>query len=144
MKRAVSVSLGSSTRDKRVELELGGEKMIVERIGTDGDVEKYRKLFGELDGNVDAFGVGGVDMYLRFEGKEWPLRSVLKILDHVKETPLCDGRGMKHTLEARVMELAKPQFPGGELPHFKRAFIPVAHPNYFHNMMNKVNILIQT
>jgi hypothetical protein len=125
MKRAVSVSLGSSARDKRVELELGGEKMIVERIGTDGDVDKYRKLFGELDGKVDAFGVGGVDLYLRFEGKEWPLRSVLKILDHVKETPLCDGRGLKHTLERRVFELALPQF-GGELPHFKRAFIPVA------------------
>ena len=55
MKHAVSVSLGSSTRDKRVELELGGEKMIVERIGTDGDIEKYKKLFGELDGKVDAF-----------------------------------------------------------------------------------------
>ena len=40
MKRAVSVSLGSVTRDKSVEIEMFGEKVLIERIGTDGDVDK--------------------------------------------------------------------------------------------------------
>lgn len=62
MKRAVSVSIGSSKRDKTVELELLGEKIRIERIGTDGDMEAAAQLFKELDGKVDAFGVGGADL----------------------------------------------------------------------------------
>jgi hypothetical protein len=42
MRRVVSVSLGSSTRDKRVVLNLKGENILVERIGTDGDINKAR------------------------------------------------------------------------------------------------------
>ena len=61
MKRAVSVSLGSSKRDKAVEVELFGDQVSIERIGTDGDMEKAAQLYKELDGKVDAFGVGGAD-----------------------------------------------------------------------------------
>ncbi|MCP5095537.1 MAG: quinate 5-dehydrogenase, partial [Chloroflexi bacterium] len=64
MKRAVSVSLGSSTRDKVVEIELLGEQVRIERRGTDGDVEKATALFTELDGQVDALGVGGIDLWV--------------------------------------------------------------------------------
>jgi hypothetical protein len=55
MKRAVSVSLGSSNRDKKITIDLKGQKISEERIGTDGDIEKVHKLFKELDGQVDAF-----------------------------------------------------------------------------------------
>ncbi|MER3515369.1 MAG: quinate 5-dehydrogenase, partial [Chloroflexota bacterium] len=54
MKYVVSVSLGSSTRDKTVEVELCGEVVHIERCGTDGDVEKAIRLFTELDGQVDT------------------------------------------------------------------------------------------
>ncbi|MBG7609632.1 MAG: quinate 5-dehydrogenase [Anaerolineae bacterium] len=124
MKRAVSISLGSSSRDKRVIINFKGTDIVVERIGTDGDIEKARQLFHELDGKIDAFGVGGVDMYLRLEGREYPLRAVLKMLQGVHQTPLVDGRGLKHTLERRVFELAQPEIEN--LPHFRQAFIPVA------------------
>lgn len=123
MKRAVGISLGSSSRDKKVTVSLGGETIQIERIGTDGDVEKARRLYLELDGKVDAFGVGGVDLYLRLDEREYPLRAALKLVEGVKHTPLCDGRGLKHTLERRVFELAHPQL--GEV-HFRRAFVPVA------------------
>lgn len=62
MKHAVSVSLGSSTRNKTVEVDLLGETVRIERIGTDGDEAKARQLFREMDGKVDAFGVGCMDM----------------------------------------------------------------------------------
>ena len=39
MKRAVSISIGSSQRNKSVEVTLLGEKVSIERIGTDGDME---------------------------------------------------------------------------------------------------------
>lgn len=124
MKRAVSVSLGSSARDKRVVVDFKGEAISVERIGTDGDVEKACRLFTELDGVADALGVGGVDLYLRLEGREYPLRAALKLVAGVHRTPVVDGRGLKHTLERRVFELAFPQ--AEQIPHFRSAFVPVA------------------
>jgi hypothetical protein len=123
MKRAVSISLGSSKRDKSVTVNLNGVEILVERIGTDGDLEKARQMYLDLDGKVDAFGVGGVDLYLRFDEREYPLHAALKLVSGIKQTPLCDGRGLKHTLERRVFELAKPQL--GDV-RFKQAFIPVA------------------
>jgi hypothetical protein len=124
MKRAVSVSLGSSARDKRVVVHFKGEEISIERIGTDGDVQKAQRLFAELDGKVDALGVGGVDLYLRLDDREYPLHAALKLVQDVHQTPVLDGRGLKHTLERRVFELAAPALGG--LPHFRRAFVPVA------------------
>lgn len=123
MKCAVSISLGSSKRDKSVTVNLNGVEILVERIGTDGDLEKARQMYLDLDGKVDAFGVGGVDLYLRLDEREYPLHAALKLVAGVKQTPLCDGRGLKHTLERRVFELARPQL--GDV-RFKQAFIPVA------------------
>ena len=123
MKRAVGISLGSSKRDKKVIVNLNGVEIQVERIGTDGDIEKARRLYLELDGKVDAFGVGGVDLYLRLDAREYPLHAALKLVSGVKQTPLCDGRGLKHTLERRVFQLAKAEL--GEV-RFKQAFIPVS------------------
>ena len=46
MKRAVSISIGSSKRNKAVEIELLGEKVQIERIGTDGSMEKQPSFTG--------------------------------------------------------------------------------------------------
>jgi len=124
MKRAVSISLGSSKRDKRVTVRFNGEDILVERIGLDGNIDRAHKMYLDLDGKVDAFGVGGVDLYLRLDEREYPLRAALKLVKGVKSTPLVDGRGLKHTLERRVFELAKKDL--GDIPHFKQAFVPVA------------------
>jgi hypothetical protein len=123
MKRAVSISLGSSKRDKRVTIKFKDEEILVERVGTDGDVAKARQMYLDLDGKVDAFGVGGVDLYLRLDEREYPLRAALKLVEGATKTPLCDGRGLKHTLERRVFDLARPEL--GEV-HFKQGFVPVA------------------
>ena len=61
MKRAVSISLGSATRNKTVEISLLGETVRIERIGTDGNEDKARQMFRDMDGTVDAFGVGGTN-----------------------------------------------------------------------------------
>ena len=55
MKHAVSVSIGSSRRDKRVEITLLDEQIIIERIGTDGDMEKAANLYRELDGKAVSY-----------------------------------------------------------------------------------------
>jgi hypothetical protein len=103
MKRAVSISIGSSKRDKALEVKLLGETVSIERIGTDGDMEKAAQLFKELDGKVDAFGLGGADLGLLVDEKFYPLYSVSPIVRHVKQTPLVDGAGLKNTLENRAV-----------------------------------------
>ncbi|OGO10569.1 MAG: hypothetical protein A2Z66_08925 [Chloroflexi bacterium RBG_13_66_10] len=102
MKRAVSVSIGSSRRDKVVEIDLLGERVRLERIGTDGDMEKAARLYQELDGKVDAFGVGGADLGLRIDKRWYPLYSVRPMVRFISKTPVADGEGLKNTLEARL------------------------------------------
>ena len=106
MKHAVSVSLGNPTRDKRVEVNFAGEQILVERIGTGGDAKKARALFAELDGKVDALGVGGIDLHVRVGKREYPIRAGLKLVRDVRDTPVVDGRALKYVLERRVFELA--------------------------------------
>ena len=103
MKRAVSISLGSSKRDKSVEVTLLGEKVCIERRGTDGDMEKAAQLYRELDGQVDAFGVGGADLGLMVADRWYPLHSVARMVRFVTQTPIVDGTGLKNTLERRVV-----------------------------------------
>lgn len=103
MKRAVSISLGSSKRNKSVEVELLGQQVCIERVGVDGDMEKAAQLYKELDGQVDAFGVGGADLGLMVDDRWYPLHSVKRMVRFVKQTPVVDGTGLKNTLERRVV-----------------------------------------
>jgi len=102
MKRAVSISIGSSKRNKAVEIKLLGEKVSIERIGTDGDMEAAALKYKELDGKVDAFGVGGADLGLLVDDKWYPLYSVSKMVRFIKKTPVVDGTGLKNTLETKA------------------------------------------
>ena len=87
MKRAVSISIGSPKRDKAVTVNLLGEQISIERIGTNGDMEAAALKYKELDGKVDAFGVGGADLGLMVDGKWYRLYSVEKMVRFIKETP---------------------------------------------------------
>lgn len=112
MKRAVSISIGSSKRDKAVEIELLGEKVLIERRGTDGDIEKAAQLYRELDGKVDAFGVGGTDLGLMVDDKYYPLYSIRPMVRFVQKTPLVDGGGLKNTLERRIAPFIRAKIGG--------------------------------
>ena len=114
MKRVVSVSLGSSSRDHKATLQLLRQEVTVERIGTDGDIEKAIQLYNELDGQVDALGVGGIDLTLRVRDRHHPLYQALKLVKDVKHTPVVDGGGLKHTLERRVMQFVEQEI-GNEI-----------------------------
>lgn len=103
MKKAVSISLGSSARDKTVEVELFGETVQIERRGTDGNVERATALFTELDGQVDALGVGGIDLWVQMGDKRYKLSAAHKLIKNVKHTPVVDGTGLKNTLERHVV-----------------------------------------
>ena len=103
MKNIMSVSLGSSKRNSVAELEILGEMVRIERIGTDGDQAKAIRLIEELDGQVDAFGMGGIDLYVWAGKKRYILRDAVSIARAAKKTPIVDGSGLKNTLERRVV-----------------------------------------
>lgn len=99
MKRVVSVSLGSSTRDHRFETTVLGQPMIIERIGTDGDTARARALLESLDGRVDALGLGGTDLYLRAGKRAYLIRETGGLVRNIRRTPFVDGGGLKASWE---------------------------------------------
>jgi hypothetical protein len=123
MKRAVSISLGSSKRNKSVTVNMLGEEITIERIGTDGDMEAAAQKYKELDGQVDAFGVGGADLGLLVDTKWYPLHSVSKMVRFVEKTPIVDGTGLKITLEGKAAAFLDQQIPDYIQQHGRTAFI---------------------
>nr|HID15111.1 quinate 5-dehydrogenase [Anaerolineae bacterium] len=128
MKRAVSISLGSSTRDKKVTLTLLGEEIAIERIGTDGDVEKAIQLYNELDGKVDALGVGGIDLGMTVAGRYYPLYDAQKLVAGVEQTPVVDGGGLKQTLERGIAQFIEREI--GDEVQPKRVLITAGVDRY--------------
>jgi hypothetical protein len=104
VKRIVSVSLGSSKRNHTATTEVLGEEIVVERIGTDGSLDKAVAMIRELDGHVDAFGLGGIDLYVYAGGRRYKFRDAQKMADAARISPVVDGSGLKNTLERRVVE----------------------------------------
>jgi hypothetical protein len=102
MKQAISISIGSSTRDKLVEVDLLGQRVRLERRGTDGDMLAAANLYNDMDGKVDAFGVGGATLGFLVAGRWYTLHSVLSMVREVKHTPVADGTGLKMTLEKKA------------------------------------------
>lgn len=104
VRHVVSVSLGSSKRDKSAEVNILGTRVCIERRGTDGDKARFRQLLAELDGKVDAIGLGGCDRYVWVQGRRYAFRDVERLISHVTRTPIVDGSGVKNTLERRAIE----------------------------------------
>jgi hypothetical protein len=123
MKRAVGISIGSSKRDKAVEVTLLGERVSIERIGTDGDMEAAALKYKELDGLVDAFGVGGADLGLMVDDKWYPLYSVRPMIRYVKKTPVVDGVGLKNTLENKSAPFLEAHLGGYIAKQGKKVFV---------------------
>ncbi len=122
MKEALSISIGSSIRNKTVIVNLLGEEVRISRIATDGDMIAAREKFRELDGQVDAFGVGGTDLGLFYADRWYPLHSVLPIIQDVKITPVADGCGLKNTLEIRCASILEAEI-GGYLDQIGRSVL---------------------
>jgi len=103
VKRVMSVSLGSSSRNHSVEASFLGEKFLIERIGTDGDLDEAGNIIKKYDGVVDAFGLGGIDLYIYSGTTRYTFRDAERIVRSAVKTPVVDGSGLKNTLERKVL-----------------------------------------
>jgi hypothetical protein len=103
LKHVVSISIGSSSRNHKAEVEIFGEQFVIERLGTDGDMNKAVQMVREMDGKVDAFGMGGIDLYVYAGGRRFAFRDAKRIAKEAKKTPIVDGSGLKNSLERWVV-----------------------------------------
>ncbi|AEE92250.1 conserved protein of unknown function [Tepidanaerobacter acetatoxydans Re1] len=104
MKHVMSVSIGSSKRNHKVETKILGEEFIIERVGTDGDIKKAIEIIQENDGKVSAFGMGGIDLYVCIGNKRFTIKDAVPIAQAAKISPIVDGSGLKNTLERKVID----------------------------------------
>jgi len=85
-----------------------GQEMELSRRGCDGDMDRAIALIRELDGQVDAIGLGGLDVYLFIQGERYIIEDGLRLMQSATHTPVTDGSGCKRYLEpAAVRWLAK-------------------------------------
>ncbi len=113
-RHVVSVSLGSSTRDKRVETVLLGQRIIVERSGTDGDYQAFCRRLRELDGKVDAIGLGGINLALVAGRRRYYIRDAVRAVAGL-QTPVVDGSGVKEGWERNIIQQVLPREMGAPL-----------------------------
>lgn len=111
MKHVVSVSLGSSRRDHRAILRLLDVEVEVVRRGFDGDVEAAIRAIADLDGRVDAIGLGGLDVYLYVAGERYVVADGLRLLEAAPSTPTVDGSTLKQTLEPAAVRWLRDHGP---------------------------------
>lgn len=102
MKKILSISVGSSSRDHTTRHVFLDQECELSRQGTDGDFNKAVQQYAECDGKVDAFGVGGVEFYLRVGKRRYYFREVKRVRNAIKVSKVGDGNGVKGLLERRA------------------------------------------
>jgi len=112
--RIVSVSLGSSKRDKVVKAELLGVPLSLERVGVDGRLYRAIELITILSPEVHAFGLGGIDLYLYAGDRRYVVRDALKLARAAGTTPVADGSLLKRILEPEQVQWLLREHP--EIP----------------------------
>jgi len=103
-----------------------GEQVMLERRGVDGDMSKAAALIGDLDGKVDAIGLGGIDLYAYIGTRRYVLRDAAKLASHAKRTPVVCGAGLKTYVEGRMIAKLEPRFHWAD----KRVLITSAVDRY--------------
>lgn len=104
-----------------------GEQVHIRRIGVDGEFDRARQLFLELDGQVDVFGLGGCEFGINFDGRYYPLPAVAPLVDGLK-TPVVDGSGVRTVVERPMGSFVADNL--SEAIGAKRVFVCVAAARY--------------
>ncbi len=102
MKKVLSISVGSASRDHTARRQFLGQEVELSRMGTTGNLNKAIELYRQFDGEVDAFGVGGLEFYLGVGNRRYYFREVKRIRQAVKISKIGDGNGVKGLLVQRA------------------------------------------
>jgi len=79
--KVVSLSLGSSTRNKFSSFKFDNFDIYLARIGVDGDYYVLKKLIKNLqNSDIDSIGLGGTDLFLFIEDKKYTIKDTFKLI----------------------------------------------------------------
>ncbi len=120
-KEIVSVSLGPSTRDFAFTTKLFGEEVHVRRLGADGSVQQASEMVAQFDGQVDAIGLGGMNIRFRVGNRTYVHKQIQQIASAAQVTPVVDGAHLRNTLERWAIGQVAKQQPG--IFSHKRVFV---------------------
>jgi hypothetical protein len=104
LKWVLSVSLGDPSRDHRVETEMLGERVVVERRGTGGDLRAAVRLIRAHDGAVSAFGLGGVNLHYIVGDRKYRMPDGWRLREAAEISPVADGAMVKRHIEPRIID----------------------------------------
>lgn len=101
----VSISLGSSTRDKFISFNIGHNIINICRMGFDGDLVMAKKMIEKLQGEeVDSIGLGGIDLLLFINDSYFVIKDAKILYDQSYKIPVVDGSITKRILEPIIVE----------------------------------------
>ncbi len=104
MKKVLSISVGSPSRDHTTTVKFLGEEIEISRQGTNGDFKKAIELYKANDGKVDAFGVGGTEFYLQVGTRRYFFRDAKAIRKAIQISKVGDGNGIKSLMAQRALD----------------------------------------
>ena len=111
-KEIVSISLGPASRDYEFSTQMLHQEVHVRRFGSDGDVGRARELVAQFDGQVDAIGLGGMNLYFKVGRRTYIHQQIQQIASAARTTPVVDGIHLKNTLERWAMGQIAQEQPG--------------------------------
>lgn len=101
MKEVVSISLGDSKYDYEFETEFLGNRYVIRRFGTDGDIDQAANLLLKWNNNADAIGIGHVKFPSPIDSYNHPKKHAIQ-LKHIAtqlNTPVTTGEKLRSVLE---------------------------------------------
>jgi predicted amino acid dehydrogenase len=120
-KEIVSISLGPPSRDYEIVTRMFGEEIHVRRLGVDGDVRRARDLVSQFDGQVDAIGLGSMNVTFTVGRRTFVHDQIQQVAAAATATPVVDGAHLRGTLERWAISHVAKQQHG--IFSQKRAFI---------------------
>ena len=91
--------MGSSKRDKTITTSFLEQDFIIERKGTDGDLEKLHQWVKKEDGKANVITLGGLHKNLVLLNRSYPFRAAKKMERAAKITPVIDGELFREVAE---------------------------------------------
>ncbi|MGC8734748.1 MAG: quinate 5-dehydrogenase [bacterium] len=103
--KIVSLSLGSSKRNKFTNLQFENFEIYLARLGVDGDYHLLKKLIKKLqDSDIDAIGLGGTDLFLFIEDKKYIIKDSYELAKLSIKKSIFDGSIIKNIIEKKIIQ----------------------------------------
>lgn len=110
MKKVVSVSLGSSTKDYEFKTRFLGKDFHVRRVGADGDEGKAWELLRRYQSEADAIGLGMLRDHYDI-GSRWEVHADTdRLLKVVTRVPATTGADLRRMLQVRAVRHVQRKF----------------------------------